>query len=295
MPGKRTLFNPAWLSEANYKGWLAADPDSVFNYCCRKCMCTGELGNMGKGALNKHIKSKKHSSVDINRQSKSAGLMLSWSRAGNPPQGNSNLHGPTVSEELSTQPETSLDSTSSSTVLETQGNHLVNNEAGSSINKWIVGEDVQKAEALWCLYSTVNHLSCRASNNTSALFEVMFNDSEIAKQFTCAKDKNSYLVSFGLAPYFLDQLCRYLNECPIYSISFDEAYNRVTKREQLDLAVRYWDSKLMSPVTRYIGSEFLGHSTADNLLSAFNKATAQLDEEKIINICFNYAKELLQY
>ena len=40
----------------------------------------------------------------------------------------------------------------------------------------------------------------------------------------------------------------------------------------------------MSPVTRYIGSQFLRHSNTDNLLAAINKATAWFDQEKIINI-----------
>ena len=102
----------------------------------------------------------------------------------------------------------------------------------------------------------------------------MFRDSEISKQFACGKDKNAYLASFGLAPYFSDQLCKTLNECPIYSVSF----------EQMDLVIRYWDPKLKCTLTRFIGSKFLGHSTADNLLKAFNKATAHLNQEKIINL-----------
>ena len=62
-------------------------------------------------------------------------------------------------------------------------------EKESAMNRFIVSEDVSKAEVLWSLYT---------SNNTSALFEVMFHDSEIAKQFSCAKDKNAYMVSFSL-------------------------------------------------------------------------------------------------
>ena len=152
------------------------------------------------------------------------------------------------------------------------------------LNGWVSNEDVLKAEAYWALYSAVNHLSCRASNNTSVLFEVMFSDSYIAKQFRCGKDKVSYMINFGLYPYFSDQLSKSLSECPLYSVSFDDSFNRITKNEQLDLAVRYWDNKLSCPVTRYLGSEFLGHSTADNLLSSFNKATLDIDPKKIINI-----------
>ena len=35
---------------------------------------------MGKGAINKHMKAKKHVSVDQSCQSMSAGLMASWTR-----------------------------------------------------------------------------------------------------------------------------------------------------------------------------------------------------------------------
>ena len=34
----------------------------------------------------------------------------------------------------------------------------------------------------------------------------MFPDSEIAKQFSLGKDKMSYLINFGLAPYFKTKL-----------------------------------------------------------------------------------------
>ena len=71
-------------------------------------------------------------------------------------------------------------------------------EKESAMNRFIVSEDVSKAEVLWSSYTTVNHISNRASNNTGALYEVMFHDSEIAKQFSCAKDKNAYMVSFSL-------------------------------------------------------------------------------------------------
>ena len=81
MPGKRTVFNPKWKSDPNFEAWLAVDLKSAFNFFCIKCQCTCELGNMGKGALNKHMKSKKHRAVEEMRQSKSAGLILSWSRS----------------------------------------------------------------------------------------------------------------------------------------------------------------------------------------------------------------------
>ena len=62
---------------------------------------------MGKGALNKHMKSKDHSAMDDTRLRKSAGLMVSWSRTSNPPQGIDNFHGLTESGGVITQPKTS--------------------------------------------------------------------------------------------------------------------------------------------------------------------------------------------
>ena len=60
--------------------------------------------------------------------------------------------------------------------------------------------------------------------STKAFFsKKMFLDSDIPKLFTCVKDKNSSLVSIGCAPYFNDELTN--------------AYNRVTKKEQQDLAI----------------------------------------------------------
>ena len=253
MLGKRTHFNSAWKLDPKFKEWLEVDSESNFNFYCKKCQCTCELGNMGKGALNKHMKSKKHAFVDESRQSQSAGLMLAWSKSSHS-QEKADDSLPLTNEPLGRTNTESVD-----LATERNGDALKIIEPETSINKWIVSEDVQKAEVLWTLYTTVNHISSRASTNTSALFEVMFRDSEISKQFACSKDKNAYLASFGLAPYFSDQLCKTLNECPIYSVSFDEAFNRITKTEQMDLAIRYWDPKLKCTSTRYIGSEFLGH------------------------------------
>ena len=78
--------------------------------------------------------------------------------------------------------------------------------SGSTLNTWISNEKVLKAEILWSLYSAANHLTCRDSNNTSALFEVMFSDSKIAKQFISGKDKTKNITSFVLAPFFSVQL-----------------------------------------------------------------------------------------
>ena len=78
MPGNRTHLNPAWKLDPKFKEWLGVDPESKFNFYCKKCQCTCELGNMGKGALKKTPESKK-ACCDESRHSQSARLMLVWS------------------------------------------------------------------------------------------------------------------------------------------------------------------------------------------------------------------------
>ena len=60
MPGRRTLFNSNWKVEPEFKSWLTEDPGSASSFTCKKCQVTRELGNMGRGALTKHMASKRH-------------------------------------------------------------------------------------------------------------------------------------------------------------------------------------------------------------------------------------------
>ena len=52
-----------------------------------------------------------------------------------------------------------------------------------------------------------------------------------------------FMATFGLAPYFSEILVKELSEVPFYSLSFDQSYNTVDKKEQLDVLVRYYDVK----------------------------------------------------
>ena len=60
----RTHFNPAWKLEPKLQEWLDGDKESQFNFYRKKCQCICKLGNIEKGALNKHMKAKKHSVLD---------------------------------------------------------------------------------------------------------------------------------------------------------------------------------------------------------------------------------------
>ena len=201
MPGKRTLFNSNWKLDPQFKSWLTEDPGSVFSFTCMKCQVSRELGNLGKGALTQHMA--RQTPFYWSLPSKSV-----WWHLGQ-------RQGPVI-QQIHYQVTVKLLSRrsmqmkkiciiESKIVWTPQVKKLLvalKHKEPPSDHTWMTGEQVLKAEALWSMYTTVNHISNQASNNTSALFEVMFNVSKIAKQFTCAKDKNSYMAAFGLAPYF---------------------------------------------------------------------------------------------
>ena len=128
---------------------------------------------------------------------------------------------------------------------------------------------------LWVLNTVSHHHSYNSNVNINSLFAEMFPDSELAKTFTCGKDKTAYFVRFGLAPYIKKELISKLNE-DAFVIMF-ESMNRSTKNKQLNLHVRHWttDETGTHVQSRFFGSQFLGHSTADDLLEHFKANYAE--------------------
>ena len=102
----------------------------------------------------------------------------------------------------------------------------------------------------------------------------MFFDSQIAKKFKMHKDKLSYVITYGLGPYFQKELSYIVKFCDYYAISFDESLNKITQTEQMDLVVRYWAEGKIH--TNYLTSVFLNGSKAVDILKAFKGALVDL-------------------
>ena len=66
----------------------------------------------------------------------------------------------------------------------------------------------------------------------------MFSDSTIAMQFSVAKTKCAYYLTYGMALHFKDIFLQSLKEVPFYAVSFDESYSNALKQGQMDLHVR---------------------------------------------------------
>lgn len=129
-----------------------------------------------------------------------------------------------------------------------------------------------------------SHYSANSCSEISNLFASMFHDSSIAKEFSCGASKCAYLLCFGLAPYFKSSVFRCVNELDCYSILFDESLNTAVQKKQMDIYVRFWDGKENVVRTRYYSSVFMGHSTAEDTLSAICSETNKLNFSKVVNL-----------
>ena len=78
----------------------------------------------------------------------------------------------------------------------------------------------------------------------------MFPDSNVAKNFSCGQNKCSYLINFGLRPYYSELLSDTLkNEVDFFVIMFDESHNSVLEKKQMDIHLRFWDKSTNAMVT----------------------------------------------
>ena len=60
--------------------------------------------------------------------------------------------------------------------------------------------------------------------------------------------------------------------------------NRISQNKQMDFIIRYWNGNTNKVAVRYLGSEFLGHATAVDLLTHFKQGISQLDPKRLLQV-----------
>ena len=87
------------------------------------------------------------------------------------------------------------------------------------------------------------------------IFKAMFPDSFVTQKMKFGPSKLPYLICFGIAPYFKQQLHVELKETQCFVISFDESLNNGYHKEQMDFFVKYLSKDRV--VCWYLTSSFL--------------------------------------
>ena len=240
---RQTVFNSSWLSDKTFSMWLGKHPDSTKKARCLICSKAIELGNMGKQAMKSHADGAKHKlKIQLMQKTKMGqpSLPSLWGTTSTYREPGSQHQDPHIDKLVvppPPQPEPGPSGTPSGATATTGSAHV---QIQQNINSFVARDSVFTAEILWALKSVIDHYSASSSSNVSALFQRMFPDSAIAHKFAWRKTKCSYLIKFGLAPYFHSQMMDILSDpkC-LFSISFDESFKKVLQQEQMDLIVRY--------------------------------------------------------
>lgn len=265
-------FRKEWLSKDEYKEWVQESADNDNKAYCKVCKKTIDLSNMGQRALTSHMKSKKHiESLSVRLGTSTQACITMFSRS-------------------------STSETTSSTSQSTSG---TSKSTANTMTRYVDTLEVKKAEIIWGIKTVMSHISLNSNSDIGEMFRTMFPDSEIAKKFSCSATKMAYLITFGIAPYFTDQLIDKIRASKCYVASFDESLNEICQKGQMDINIRYFHQGKV--VSQYLNSQFLGHSTATDLLQAFKKGTAQLDPSKLLqvsmdgpNVNLKFMQELLK-
>ena len=78
-----------------------------------------------------------------------------------------------------------------------------------------------------------------------------------------------------------------LSDCLYISLSFDESSNSLVQKGQMDV-IRFWDSETNCVPAPFLGSEFMGKSTAENILQTLLAAgISDLHQSKIFQIALD--------
>ena len=152
----------------------------------------------------------------------------------------------------------------------------------SSMKTFTSNEIVMKAEIMWSIKSVMAHFSFSASADIGDLFKKMFPDSEIASKFACGKTKMNCLLCFGITYFFKEKLLQKVKEAECVTTSFGESLNKDFQSEQMDIIMCYFhDDKCLS---QYFDSQFMGHTTAKDLLENLKSTVSKLNNRKLLQI-----------
>jgi hypothetical protein len=143
---------------------------------------------------------------------------------------------------------------------------------------------VTKAEVMWAIKCIMSHFSMNSSTDLGDIFQMMFSDSSTAKKISIGRTKLAYTITYGLAPYFHNQLLREVMKCHKLVVCFDEAFNQVCQQGQLDIFIRFWSDDTNIVSSRYFGSAFMGFASAKHVLDSFKEALAEVPLNKILQV-----------
>ncbi|KAJ8364756.1 hypothetical protein SKAU_G00135870 [Synaphobranchus kaupii] len=272
-------FAESWLDVPDFKPWLQPVADNIKEAYCTLCKKKITALIPIDATLKSHMHGASHKAA-VGRRERQLSIASFCATANVAP-----LQAPLPNEasaNVTPPPAAPNEANVTATTMATNVRTATSASSSADIRVALGGTPTLRAEVIWCLDTAVKHHSLNSNENISDVFKAMFPDSDIAKTFACGKDKTGYIIRFGLAPYFKQQLVDTINKAGQFVLMFDESLNQLTKKKQLDVHIRFWEDDRVQ--SRYIGSQFLGHGNADDLLHHIKECVAKLNMRQLLSI-----------
>ena len=221
---KKTYYDPEWEDPQKYpdfSSWILKEKNEN-SFSCKLCGGSSlRLGNMAMGAVKKHMTYSKHQKNVTNVKSQ-VKIYFTANK---------------VSESCGCSDFTKSPNLAEPTSCTIQ-KLLFSNPVLPSV--------VTKAEILFAIQSVMSHFTHNSWNDFPALFKLIFPDSEIVLKILLGRTKLGHVINYGLASYFRGKLFNSLKlesvyVTPKFTSCFDESFNRISNRKQLDVHLIYFD------------------------------------------------------
>ena len=141
-----------------------------------------------------------------------------------------------------------------------------------------------RTEIYWALEAVRSHTSLNSAGGKGELFRVMFKGHQAAEEFGLSAARLSYILKYGLAPYFKQMVMSELLPAKgsprlprKFVTGFDESECRVTFSKQMDVHILFYDEGTKRVKRVYIGSQFMSKSKHEDLVEEFKSSHKELD------------------
>ena len=181
MPGTCS-FNEFWLCKPPFKEWLRRVQGQSYKASCIACNSkTFDISNVGEAALTSHMESKKHRLANEIRKKSTS--ISAWAAPKKAQEVCATSASSSVNEAGTSN---TRQSTSSVKIRSDDPIPSVRSSRGA-LDSFVTKSDTLSVEITWCLHLVITHSSHRSNEKTDELFEKIFPDSVIAKEFACGK------------------------------------------------------------------------------------------------------------
>lgn len=296
MPGHhakcQNKFNALWSQLPNFS-WMRPVKQDVYSASCVVCLSTFSVRSMGFAALTSHSGGKKHIKVVQDIRTSSPPIFENATTKDTSKKTTIGESAIKENEALDQNQNFTFVGCSNTcnvhchktdtvtTAIATNADTFVKKK---SVNQYLIGDEVTKAEVVWCVKAVIRHHSLRDVEENIAISRITFPDSEIAKKVILSRGKAAYTIVYGRAKVFEKEFNELISIASDVVLGFDESLNKVSQKNQMDIAVRFWDEVKGEVITRYYTSAFLGKATALDLLDALKRNVPQNVLAKIIQM-----------